>query len=526
MITPLKRIFDRAVEDYGISGELDDYSFGAVGASQDPLYNTKITITAKDQSVFKGSKTLHYNRIDLDTVVKGLVMSIYEKNVYDAIEAINQCTELDISNSDVYNDNVPSLSPTGDVRVGVLRAKAESLFYIGETELEYSYPTCDEEESELVIISKEYEGDIRESARAYTADGSVNQYFYYLGNITDFSEVSVENIYNARGGLTYMTGYFDLSYHLFDEDHHNVTGRTLVMDHYGMIMKVIDEEVFTEEMLNTFVYSSGFVYFIGENKEIKRFKHGMVVDDSFELSTEDGFDYIEAGSDLEIYGASVKRVSDEKSPVTEVTVKKYAIEESSPDWSLTLKSSGLKINSNPLLAVDGCVYLRSINLDSSDNQCLFGGVATKSDGPLTPFTRISRNGDEDKDYEYHLKGVSGERHRSKSETIEWSFKDQNSLVLLTDNTNPITGFVSPVASRFNPNGYQESSVHIGCDIPPLERVKVYDNKTDILIVRGFNAESNLDEIHVLNKRTLRSICINPYCTGGCYLFVQRLGDII
>lgn len=557
----IKRIFNQAVSDYNIAGGVDDYHFSDVSGSTKPNYNTKITITGKSSSIYKGSKTIHYNRIDLNEVEKDVVMSIYATRVYDAIPTINECTNLDISKFDVWDDPVPPLTHSsvfdGELRIGTLRAKPNSFFYIGQTDISYAYPAVDPDESEVVVIGLETYCGIKESARAYREDGSPNEYFYYLGNMTSYSEVVVDQVYNAHGGFTYMTGYFSLSYSLFDHAYENVTGTTLVMDHYGMIMDIIDDTLYSERMLKSMVYNTGFVYFIDDAKAIRRLQPGLTIDQDFLIESTAGFDYIEVGTDLEIYGATAIRKSvniDEdivyrsesdrildvdnqsanyeigavsgSAPVFYLTVYKYEYGATEPIWERSLYSSkGFKMESNPLLSIDGEAYVRTINLDSSDNRCLFGCTEDPLAGPVAVFTKINREGNKSLDYNYHLKGVSNTKHRSATDSVEWSFVSGNGLHLYTDLINPITGFISPVISRFHSNGLDISSIPLGTDIPPLERARFYNSNTNIFIICGFNSETQEEDIYIVNKKSLRSVHINPECSGSYHVFVQRIGDI-
>ena len=530
--TALRRIFTQVQTDYEITGSYGDFSFGEpFVAASTSAYNTSITLTPKPGSLYKGTTTVDFNRIDLDTVQRDLVPSIYDREVRDALEIVNRYTSFDLSPADLYPATIPPLPSSGasaPTRPVTITAHPRSLYYIGSTVLDFTYPRPTGEESELVVISLSgLAPDLKESARAYRADGTYTEWFYYLGNSYDVVVCDVHEAYNAHGGFTYMTGEFELSYHLFGSEYVNRTGRTLVMDHYGMIMELRDDPVYSSSELKTFKYRSGYVYFITDAGVARRFQSGMVRDPDWSIALADPITQLTVGSDLEVWvgwgGVSADTT------IHHLNIKHYNANLDEL-WSISLDThEPYWDRPGSMESIDGALYVSTlVPVDPSTGI----RVLDTARGCSSPFTKVARNGSPDPDYHYYLTDYTRDFESMwDSNALTWVDGDTVNVIKLR--ASPLGGLVKPIVSAFDTHGDAVTTQLVAAaGLPNYHTVLKYvHNDTELLGVHGVVDElgplgESLNEIWLVNLRGLTGVGVTPEYPGDQYMFIQRVGDAL
>lgn len=134
---PLEILVDLINYTNGCALTTADISFSACSALSAGSRNTGVTITARPNSVYSGTRDLSYNRVDMATI-PGLRSTEFEigtaVSMKDLIPQINTAYRLNMQPEDYYDDLLPGLDDGGS-RKFTLRARPGSYIYRNTLEL-------------------------------------------------------------------------------------------------------------------------------------------------------------------------------------------------------------------------------------------------------------------------------------------------------------------------------------------------------------------------------------------------------
>lgn len=111
--------------------------------------NTSVLLTAAPSGRFSGTRTIYYNRLDLDEDIVSTGDAVFEKtgaieSIADLLDAINSRFNLNLTLDEVSTTTFPEFEDTpGESHTVTITALATSLVYIGEVEVTLTIATVD-----------------------------------------------------------------------------------------------------------------------------------------------------------------------------------------------------------------------------------------------------------------------------------------------------------------------------------------------------------------------------------------------
>jgi hypothetical protein len=256
---------------------IDDWIFGEPESSTEIGYNTKVTLSPKVTSQWFASFVMHYNRMNIETILDNDLVSVPRGTatlLSEVITDLNTLYGLNVQPEDYFDSPLAAIDPQDpDAEVPVtFSCKPGSFLFYGSYQLVLNRvvpvvdPVTADAADVYIVVNQDFEAVDKSTLICNTSDGQAIANFRFLRNVPAKTLIQITDMIRLKNNDIALIGTFQFESD-FGGSLQTYSVNSIVISPSGAV-KVAQNNLFGAELANCkriYTHGTDYVYILDVN---------------------------------------------------------------------------------------------------------------------------------------------------------------------------------------------------------------------------------------------------------------------